>query len=172
MPEGRYVTSLAEFESLPGAHDAVARLNQARVRVIVVSNQRGIALGLYTAADVDSIHAAFQTELKAHAAHVDAFYFCPHDKNQCDCRKPLTGLFDQALAQFPDITADSSVMIGDSFSDIEFGHRLGMRTIFIDGDPAHQKPGVEKARQLAERSFPSLLEAVDALLAPKSDKPL
>ena len=164
MPEGQFVTSPAEFHPLPGVQQAIARLNQAGLRVIVVSNQRGIALGLYQSADVVNIHASFQNELKAHGAHVDGFYFCPHDKNECDCRKPLAGLFDQAQADLPQIAAESSVMIGDSWSDIEFGRRLGMRTIFIDGDPTLQKPGAEKARESADQRFPSLLEAVDALL--------
>jgi D-glycero-D-manno-heptose 1,7-bisphosphate phosphatase len=139
--------------------------------VIVLSNQRGIALGLHTAEDVRAIHAAFQSELAAHdshgtrGAHIDAFYFCPHDKGECNCRKPLPGLFEQAQADFPEIAADSSVMIGDSLSDIEFGRRLGMATIFIDGDPARQKPGAEAARDLADEHFASLPQAVDALLA-------
>ena len=165
MPEGRYVTSPNEFQPLPGVHEAIARLNRAALRVIVVSNQRGIALGLYQPADVDTIHVSFQSELKAHGAHVDAFYFCPHDKNECNCRKPLPGLFEQAQADFPEIAAESSVMIGDSWSDIEFGRRLGMLTVFLDGDPKLQKPGAEAARDSADLHFPSLLEAVDALLA-------
>jgi D-glycero-D-manno-heptose 1,7-bisphosphate phosphatase len=165
MPEGQYVTSPAEFCPLAGVHQAIARLNQAGLRVIVVSNQRGIALGLYQPADVVGIHALFQNELMAHGAYVDAFYFCPHDKNECDCRKPLAGLFDQARADFPQIAAESSVMIGDSWSDIEFGRRLGMRTIFIDGDPKLQKPGAAAARDSADLRAASLPEAVDALLA-------
>jgi D-glycero-D-manno-heptose 1,7-bisphosphate phosphatase len=165
LPEGRYVTSIAEFHILPGVPEAITRLNRAGLRVIVVSNQRGIALGLYTTEDVHSIHAAFQSVLQAHGAHVDAFYFCPHDKNQCTCRKPLPGLFEQAVADFPDISADSSAMIGDSWSDIEFGRRLGMFTVFIDGDPKHQKPGADTARDCADLHFSSLSEAVDALLA-------
>ena len=165
LPEGRYVTSPSEFQPLPGVHAAIAKLNRAGLRVIVVSNQRGIALGLYDASNVRNVHASFQSELKQHGAHVDAFYFCPHDKDQCNCRKPLAGLFEQAQADYPDITAESSAMIGDSWSDIEFGHRLGMLTVFLDGDPEHQKPGVEKARELADLRFPSLPAAVDALLA-------
>jgi D-glycero-D-manno-heptose 1,7-bisphosphate phosphatase len=171
LPEGRYVASLSDFRPLPGVHQAIARLNRAGLRVIVLSNQRGIALGLHTAEDVRAIHAAFQSELAAHdshgtrGAHIDAFYFCPHDKGECNCRKPLPGLFEQAQADFPEIAADSSVMIGDSLSDIEFGRRLGMATIFIDGDPARQKPGAEAARDLADEHFASLPQAVDALLA-------
>ena len=139
-------------------------INRARLHVIVVSNQRGIALGLHTAADVLAIHANLQAALATAGAHIDAFYFCRHDKQQCDCRKPLPGLFHQAVAQFPSITPESSAMIGDSLSDMEFGHRLGMFTVFVDGDPAHQKPGAQSARDLADRRFPNLTEAVEYLL--------
>jgi D-glycero-D-manno-heptose 1,7-bisphosphate phosphatase len=165
LPEGRYVSTSSEFQPLPGVPQAIARLNRAGLRVLVVSNQRGIALGLYTAADVLDIHASFQRELATHQAHVDAFYFCPHDKAQCNCRKPLPGLFEQARAEFPTITAESSAIVGDSWSDIEFGRRLGMLTVFIDGDPELQKPGAEAARNSADLHFPSLPEAIDALLA-------
>jgi D-glycero-D-manno-heptose 1,7-bisphosphate phosphatase len=165
MPEGRYVTSTSEFHPLPGVPHAIARFNRAGLRVIVVSNQRGIALGLYTAEDVRLIHESFQRDLAQQKARVDAFYFCPHDKNECDCRKPLPGLFEQAQAEFPGIAGESSVMIGDSWSDIEFGRRLGMKTVFIEGDPEFQKPGAESARDLADLRLASLGEAADALLA-------
>lgn len=164
MPEGQYVRSSAEFRLLPGVPEAIARLNRAGLRVIVVSNQRGVSLGLYTSADVDAIHAGFQETLAAQGAHVNAFYFCPHDKAQCNCRKPLPGLFEQAQANFPAIDAATSVIVGDSLSDIEFGRRLGMRTIFIEGHPDHRKPGAEKALALADLCTTSLAEAVDALL--------
>jgi D-glycero-D-manno-heptose 1,7-bisphosphate phosphatase len=163
-PEGQYVSDWSHFHLLPGAPEAIARLNRARLKVIVVSNQRGIALGLYTPADVNAIHAELQRTLAAQGAHIDAFYFCPHDKNECDCRKPGPGLYEQARAQFPDMTPESSLMIGDSWSDIEFGHRLGMATIFIEGESTRQKPGADQARNLADNSFNSLAEAVDSIL--------
>jgi len=165
-PEDEYVTDCTKFRLLPGVPEAIARLNRAGLKVVAVSNQRGIALGLYNADDVNAIHAELQRTLAASGAHIDAFYFCPHDKNQCDCRKPLPGLYEQARGQFPDITPESSLMIGDSWSDIEFGHRLRMATIFIEGDPARQKSGADKARALADRSFASLLEAVNDILPP------
>lgn len=165
LPEGRYVTSPNELELLPGVALATARFNRAGVRVIVVSNQRGIALGLYKASDVRRIHDALQSQLKAHAAHVDAFYICPHDEGQCNCRKPLGGMYEQARAEFPEIAAESSAMIGDSGPDIEFGRRLGMRTIWIEGDAQLRKPGGEAARELADLHAGSLLEAADTLLA-------
>jgi D-glycero-D-manno-heptose 1,7-bisphosphate phosphatase len=167
MPEGRYVTSWRHFELLPGVSEAIARLNQAGLRVLVVTNQRGIALGLYRAADVDAIHAQLQQTLAQHGAHIDGFYFCPHDKHECNCRKPLPGLFEQAQAQFPKIDAATSLIAGDSLSDIEFGRNLGMKTIFIQGDEhaqKHQKPGTQNAAALADLSVQSLPDAVSHLL--------
>jgi D-glycero-D-manno-heptose 1,7-bisphosphate phosphatase len=168
MPEGHYVTRWEEFRLLPGVPEAIARLNRAGVRVIVVSNQRGVALGHYTVDDVNTIHQNFQTLLNAAGAQVDAFFFCPHEKRSCTCRKPGPGLFEQARSQFPAIAAETSVMIGDSLSDIEFGRRLGMRTVFIDGDPAHQKPGAASAKELAQMNCRSLAEAVQILLGDRA----
>jgi len=166
MPEGSYVTSWQEFHILPGVPAAIARLNAASLRVIVVSNQRGISLGRYTVADVESIHNRLQNLLAEHGAHVDAYYFCPHDKKDCNCRKPLPGMFEEARKAFPDIQPATSVMIGDSHSDIEFGCRIGMRTIFIAGEVTRQKPGADKAAAEADMSFDSLPQAVDELLRP------
>jgi D-glycero-D-manno-heptose 1,7-bisphosphate phosphatase len=135
MPEGQYVKCWNDFEILPGVAEAVCSLNHAGLRVIVVSNQRGIALGLYTAEDVDAIHEGLQQILSQRGGHVDRFYICPHDRGECDCRKPLTGMFRRAQADFPLVKADTSVMVGDSISDLEFGRRVGMRTIRIAGDP-------------------------------------
>lgn len=165
MPEGEYVTRWEEFRALPGVPEALRRLNEAGLRVIIVSNQRGIARGLYTAADVDGIHAAFEQQLRAAGARIDAFFVCPHDKGQCNCRKPLPGLFEQAAERFPEISAATSVMIGDSISDVEFGRRLGMATIFIEGDPTRRGPHAEQAAALADLQFNSLPQAVDALLS-------
>jgi D-glycero-D-manno-heptose 1,7-bisphosphate phosphatase len=164
MPEGRYVTSQEEFRLLPGVADAVGRLNRAGLSVILVSNQRGIALGLYSNADVDAIHAALQNTLESQGAHLDGIYYCPHDKGECDCRKPFPGLFEQAVTHFPGLEAQTSIMVGDSLSDIEFGRRLGMPCIFIEGDPTRRKPGSDQARQTADVSCPSLAAAVDLLL--------
>lgn len=164
MPEGQYVTSWNDFRLLPGVAGAIQKLNQAGVRVLVVSNQRGIALGLYTIETVRGIHDALQNLLKSQEARIDGFYFCPHDRGQCNCRKPLPGLFEQAVADFPDIDPMSSAMLGDSLSDIEFGRRVGMRAIFLEGNASRQKPGAKAARDLADMHFSSLPEAVDALL--------
>ena len=165
MPEGSYVTRWSEFRLLPGVPEAIARLNRAGIRVIVVSNQRGIALGLYSATNVEAIQAALQDLLRGYGGHIDAFYFCPHDKQSCRCRKPLPGMFESAKRDFPDIEASESVMVGDSLSDIEFGQRLGMRTIFIEGDATRHKPGAGAASERADLRFGSFAGAVAALLS-------
>ena len=164
MPEGKYISSEGDFHVLPGVPAAIAQLNLAGIRVLVVSNQRGVALGALTSEFVYRIHALLQEEITELGAHVDGFYFCPHDKQCCSCRKPLPGLFHLAVKDFPAIRPESSVMIGDSLSDIEFGHGLGMRTIWIQGSSNNRKPGWEQASELADQSCPSLPDAVEILL--------
>ena len=163
LPEGCYVRSLDEFKLIDGVAQAIARLNQAGVRVLVVSNQRGVSRGLMQYEDVLRIHAGLQTMLQPFGAHIDGFFFCPHGKNECNCRKPLPGLFEQAKAEFPEVDAASSLMIGDSLSDIEFGHRIGMRTIFVTTGGASGKPGSEEAVRLATAHSDSLRSAVEWL---------
>jgi D-glycero-D-manno-heptose 1,7-bisphosphate phosphatase len=164
MPEGQYVTRWEEFHVLPGVPQALRRLNEAGMRVIVVTNQRGVARGLYTVADVGAIHSELQRVLKRESAHIDAFFICPHEEGACNCRKPLPGLYEQAVAQFPSIAPETGVMIGDSLSDMEFGRRLGMATILVDGGAQQRESSAGEAAALADMSCASLAEAVEALL--------
>jgi D-glycero-D-manno-heptose 1,7-bisphosphate phosphatase len=134
-PDGDYVKRPVELKVLPGAARAIRRLNDAGVTVIIVSNQRGIALGRMTEADLAAVHSELADTLQTAAgAHVDAIFHCPHDLGQCDCRKPGIGMFTQARERFPWIDLNRSVMIGDSASDIEAGTALGMRTVWVGRD--------------------------------------
>ncbi|MGC9225375.1 MAG: HAD-IIIA family hydrolase [Terracidiphilus sp.] len=110
------------------------------------------------------LHSRLQDMLASHGARVDAFYICPHNKGECNCRKPLPGMFEKAAAEFPDISAATSVMIGDSLSDIEFGRRLGMQTVFIEGTVEGREKDGEAEGKLADLRCSSLVEAVDILL--------
>lgn len=163
-PEGAYVGRWSDFHLLPGVESAIAALNRAGIRVLVISNQRGIALGHYTASDVDALHTRLQQHLAQYQARIDAFYYCPHDRDACDCRKPKTGLFEQAFRDFPDIPRSSAIVIGDSLSDIEAARNLGIPSIFVQGDPATQKPGAATAAQHASLVAASLAEAVGILV--------
>lgn len=163
-PEGEYVGHWSGFQLLPGAESAIAALNRAGRRVIVITNQRGVALGRYTCTDVETLHSQLQEHLEQYGARIDAFYYCPHDKNQCDCRKPKTGLFQQAFRDFPDASTANSLVIGDSISDIEAARNLWIPAIFIQGDPETQKPGAETAAKLADAVCDSLADAVALFL--------
>jgi D-glycero-D-manno-heptose 1,7-bisphosphate phosphatase len=164
MPEGVYVGEWAQFAWLPGAVEAVARMKRAGLTVIVVSNQRGIALGRVTTIQLESVHEKMQDHLARSDARLDAIYYCPHDYGECHCRKPDTGLFEKAFQSFPQSNAENSVVIGDSLSDIQAGRRLGIKTIFIQGEPDRQKEGAAAAAALAHAVAGSLLQAVEAHL--------
>lgn len=159
-PEGEYIGRWSDFHLLPGVEGAVAALNRAGRCVVVVSNQRGIALGQTSAADVEALHARLQEHLAAHGAHIDAFYYCPHDIGECDCRKPKTGMFRLAFRDFPEASVENSLVIGDSLSDIEAARNLGMPSIFVAGNPETWEPGAAQAASLADAVAASLAEAV------------
>ena len=159
-PEGEVVRWWEEFEILPGVEQAIARLHAAGLKVIIVTNQRGIALGRMSELDLGQLHSQLMEHIAAREGAIDAIYYCPHDRDECECRKPGVGMFERALAEFPGAGPENSVMIGDSMSDIEAGVRLGMKTIFIKGDPSRQKPGAERAQELATYVSNSLNDAV------------
>jgi D-glycero-D-manno-heptose 1,7-bisphosphate phosphatase len=166
MPDGQYVAHPKQMLLLHGVPGAISELNQAGIRVIVATNQRGISLGLYTDADVEAIHAELQRQLSTVGGYIEAFYVCPHNESECNCRKPLPGLFEQACAQYPDIQAADCLMIGDSLSDIQFGRGLGIRTILIEEDfNRRQSHSSRTASRLADFRFQSLREAVSVILA-------
>ncbi len=158
---GKYITRMEELALLPGVEDAIAALNRSGRKVVVLTNQRGIALGLYTQAELDRIHAHLQAQLAVRGGHLDAIYVCPHDAGQCDCRKPLTGLFDQAFRDFPEATPQRSIMVGDSLRDIEAGLRVGMATAMILSDDGEPTAEDDRAAALAQVSARSLSELVD-----------
>jgi D-glycero-D-manno-heptose 1,7-bisphosphate phosphatase len=164
LPEGEYVTGWEQFQWQPGAVEAIARMNRAGMTVILVSNQRGIALGLFTHEQLELIHKNMRADLAQSGARLDAIYFCPHDVGECHCRKPDIGLFEQAYRDFPEAAAHNSVVIGDSFSDVQAGQRLGMKTIFIQGEADRQKAGAVAAAESADAVAGSLLQALELLV--------
>jgi D-glycero-D-manno-heptose 1,7-bisphosphate phosphatase len=133
-PEGQYVTRWEEMEFLPGVHEAVRLLNHAGFFVVVVSNQRCVAKGLITIADLESMHARMRHEFAAAGADLDAICYCPHDyEPACVCRKPQPGmLLDAAREHEIDLTR--SWMIGDSGHDVEAGRSAGCRTVRLTED--------------------------------------
>jgi D-glycero-D-manno-heptose 1,7-bisphosphate phosphatase len=151
-PEGDYIKSIDELHLLPHVGEAIRLLNESGYNVIVITNQRGIALKKMTMDDVLSIHNQINKELAGEQAHIDDFFICPHDKGVCHCRKPEIGLFLQAEKKYP-VIRESSYMIGDSPSDIKAGHNYGLRSIAVHNP-------VPEADYYAE----DLLQAVQLIL--------
>ncbi len=165
LPEGKYVTRWEELELLPGAAGAIAALNCSGRKVIVVTNQRGVALELMTSAEVEAIHDRLRAELARESADLDAIYYCPHDRDECDCRKPRTGMIEAAFRDFPGAGPGNSIFIGDSLSDMECGRAAGMATILIDSPTLENRsPGAEAARYIADATAESLADAAHMLL--------
>ena len=130
--EKYYLHKIADFEFVPGAEEAILRLNKAGYKVIVVTNQSGVARGYYGLEDVDNLHGYLQERLHDIGATIDAFYTCPHhptaDSKEfgvvCDCRKGKPGMLLSAARDL-DLDLSASFLIGDKRSDIEAGFAAG-----------------------------------------------
>ena len=127
-----YVSSVKEFEFLPGVLESFAVFNNFFNRIIVVTNQQGIGKGLMTENDLQKIHSFMIKEIEKQGGRIDGIYFCPDLADKPDnCRKPSTFLARQAKNDFPEIDFTKTIMVGDSESDILFGKNAGMKTAFI-----------------------------------------
>ncbi|MEX1000522.1 MAG: HAD-IIIA family hydrolase [Crocinitomicaceae bacterium] len=127
-----YVKHLHELRIFDGVPEAIAFFNQLFKYVLVVTNQQGIGKGSMDESDLEIIHGYMNNVFENHGGKVDQFYFAPElaaEKN--NNRKPGTGMGLAAQKDFPDIDFNKSIMIGDSESDIEFGTKLGMKTILL-----------------------------------------
>ena len=164
-PEGEYVTRWDQFVFLPRAVAALRRLRAAGVRTIIATNQRGVARGLMSRADLDRIHDLMRRRLAAAGADVDAVYCCPDADGPL--RKPEPGMLRQAAADDPRIDLAASVMIGDSIVDMEAGRRAGCHTVLV-ATPGRARQIVETARAgnlTIDAIARSLHDAVDLILS-------
>jgi len=133
-----YLDSLDKLVIFPSAFEAIRLINQSGRKAIVVTNQAGVARGLFGEDLVETIHAALQEALRRKGAFIDAFYYCPHHPTEglppyrqtCNCRKPAPGLFLWAARDLNlDLTA--SWMIGDRYNDMEAAHRAGAKGLLV-----------------------------------------
>lgn len=129
---GDYVKDISEFVIRDDFLASLPILVKKFRRIIVVTNQQGIAKGVCTREQVDKVHRHLLDFLEKLGVHIDGVYVCPHLAGSgCNCRKPEIGMALQAKNDFPDIDFADSVMIGDSATDMIFGRRSGMETVFI-----------------------------------------
>ena len=154
-----YCSHPKDFELLPGVAEGIRLLNEHGFKVIVVTNQSGIARGYFTEEMLGKIHDKMSRELARHRAHIDAIYYCPHHPDEnCDCRKPKPKLILQATS---DLTTDlsKSYVVGDLNTDIEMGQQVGCRTIFV-GDIS----SLVNTRLKPDAIVANVLEAANAII--------
>ncbi len=120
-----FIKSPDEWVPIPGSLEAIARLHQAGYRVVVATNQSGIARGLFNIVTLNAIHQKLHSAVKLVGGEIDAIFFCPHaaDDN-CDCRKPKPGLLQEISKRF-DINLRSVPTVGDSLRDLQAGFVSG-----------------------------------------------
>lgn len=162
-----YIKTPDEWQAIPGSLDAICQLKHIGYTVVIVTNQSGVARGLYTLATLATIHQKLQNSLAECGCHVDAIFFCPHGPDDgCACRKPKPGMIKQALQKF-NYAPENALLIGDSLRDIQAAHAAGCNnTILVKtGYGSDMLKQHRDAPELsASRIFPDLAHAVAALL--------
>jgi len=165
-----YVGSIERVEFIPGAIEAIARLNAAEIPVAVVTNQAGVARGFYDIVDVEQVHKHMTAELARQGAHVDIWLFCPYHPDgiveafaqASSDRKPGPGMAEAAAAALR-LDLEKSWVVGDRQADVGLAHAVGAHPIYV-GRPGLVDPSVP--------AFPDLAAAVDHILATDPAGPL
>lgn len=156
---GEYVRVIDEFEFIPGTVNALSLLNNYFSKIFIVTNQQGIGKGLMKESDLFQIHDFMISEIHNNGGRIDDIFHSPHLKSDPkSTRKPKSDMALEAKRKYPDIHFDKSIMVGDSASDMDFGKKLGMKTIFI-GNPEEINLSVKEY----DDSYYSLLEFAEAI---------
>ncbi len=133
-----YLDRLDKLRLVPGAAEAIHLINESGMKAVVVTNQSGVARGIFDEAFVDEVHRRLREMLGEEGASLDGFYFCPHHPTEgrgrylrmCNCRKPAPGLLLRAAEELF-LDPERSYMIGDTLKDIEAASRIGARGILV-----------------------------------------
>ncbi len=167
-----YVKSPDELDLLPDVGEALSRLKRVGAKLVLVTNQSGIARKLLTLGDLELIHAKLRSLLESAGAALDAIYFCPHHPDDaCLCRKPGTAMVDRAVADLG-LDLSRAYVIGDQLRDLELAGRIGARGILVTTGPMGPAALEEvKAAGLAPNHVASsLAEAAEWILADAAKK--
>jgi D-glycero-D-manno-heptose 1,7-bisphosphate phosphatase len=164
IEDAHYIKSPGRVKLLPGAAEAVKRLNEAKILVVVITNQSGIGRGLITVQQYEAVRTRFHQLLAEQGAHIDGTYYCPDrpdDPNASGCRKPATKMFEDALRDFS-LDASKVAYIGDRWRDVAASKTLGGRGIMICS-PMTTADDLRRARQESVETAHSLQAAVAML---------
>jgi len=165
--EVNYLSHPEQLRLIAGAAEAIKSLKASGYKVVVVTNQAGVARGYFTEQAVREVHEALEQMLGEHGTAVDAIYYCPHHpaarvgvyRQDCNCRKPKPGMLEKAAREL-DIDLGSSFVVGDKISDLEAGHAVGCRNILV-----HTGYGQESANEFAGAAWQPEYVADDLLEA-------
>jgi D-glycero-D-manno-heptose 1,7-bisphosphate phosphatase len=140
-----HIKSPDEWRPIPGSLEAIARLTQAGFRIVVATNQSGIARGLLDTATLVSIHDVLQRAAARAGGRVDAFFFCPHAADSaCSCRKPEPGMLLEVARRF-NVSLENTYMVGDARRDVQAAAAAGARPVLVltgRGRKTHDEGGL------------------------------
>ncbi len=158
-----FIKSPAEWHPIPGSLEAIARLNQAGYRVVVASNQSGIAREYFDMSVLNAIHQKMHALAQQAGATIDAIFFCPHSAaDSCDCRKPKPGMFAEIALRYK-ISLKGVPTVGDSLRDLQAGYMSGCAPYLVltgKGEKTRETGGLPPGTQV----FPDLAAMVQHLL--------
>jgi D-glycero-D-manno-heptose 1,7-bisphosphate phosphatase len=168
-----YLRNLSDLRLIPGAAAAIKRLNDAGLKVVLVTNQSGIARGYFSEAQLHEIHDRLSQMLLEEGARLDAVYYCPHHPSagkshytrECDCRKPGTGLIDMAVSDL-NIDVKHSYVVGDKWSDVELGQKARAHSVLVRTGYGAVDEGNERPPHLLDPDFMAqdITEAADWII--------
>lgn len=171
-----YLDSADKLQIFPEAFEAIRRINESGMKAIVITNQAGVAKGLFTEEFVRQINGQIQSLLVEKDALIDRFYYCPHHPSEgaepyrkiCTCRKPEPGLLKQAAYDL-NIDLSQSYMIGDRYRDVETAHRAGAKGVLVMtgyGQDILSETGPDQANELNQPNYiaKDILDAVNWIL--------
>lgn len=146
-----YVYKSEDFTLIDGVCEAIKHYMEKDYLVIVITNQSGVGRGLYSEDDVKALHDYADKIFLTNGVKIDKWYYCPHHpiyglnkyKISCNCRKPKTGMIEQAIQEY-DIDVDHSLLVGDKIEDIECGEKMGIKSLFIDQFLNQEKDGARQ----------------------------
>lgn len=176
IEEVGYLSDPAKLREIPGAAESLNRLSRTGYLIAVVSNQAGLAKGIFGEREFEEVHRAFLERFRSKGTRFDAVEYCPHHPEgrverlriDCDCRKPGTGMAERVLARIHVPAAWPRFAVGDKMIDIRMGKRLGAWTILVEtGYGVEERRAGEREGIRPDAVVPSIQEAVDWVLARK-----
>ena len=129
--ERHYLSDPDQVELIPGAGPSLLALSRLGLGLLIATNQSGIGRGYFDQLTLDQVHNRLRSLLEAEDVQLDGIYFCPHlPEDLCSCRKPETGMLEQAAGQIG-LDSSTSFVVGDNQADIELGRRVGATTLLV-----------------------------------------